>query len=225
MSNQVTDKKINNGMGEALFSDRERFEMWFTENWKKTAIIALGVVVVFSAAFGIAGHIKAKRIAGAAELSAATTIDTLKAALKKNSDNPASSIARLRLANMLFDAGKYTDAIEYLNAIAADKNADQMLVNTAKLNIAKALELSGKLEESADAFSKCAAASGDNMSIKAEAAFGAARLYAKLGKTAKALAEITNIKSSVKDAMMNPYVAEAASLEVAILNKEYGKIQ
>ena len=29
MANKINDKQINSGMGEALFSDRERFEMWF----------------------------------------------------------------------------------------------------------------------------------------------------------------------------------------------------
>ena len=224
MSNKINKKEISSEMGEALFSDRERFEMWFSENWKKTAFVSLGIVIVISAAFGIAGSIKESKAAGAAELSAATTVDTLKAAIKKHSDNPSAAMARLRLANMLFDAAKYSDAVEYLKQLAADKKADQILVSTAQLNIAKALELSGKLEDAAVAFSNAAIAAG-NVSIKAEAAFGAARLYAKLGKTAKALEEIQNLETAAQGPQMNPYVAEAAALKVAILNQEYGKIK
>ena len=226
MSKTANNKKIDSGMGEALFSDRERFEMWFTENWKKTAIISFAIVVVLSLAFGVAGYIADSKAAGAAELSAATTVDTLKAALEKHPDNPASAMARLRMANMLFDAERYNDAITYLTAIANDADADSVLVATAKLNIAKALELSGKLEEAAKAFSASAAAANDNFSIKCEAAFSAARLFAKLGKTASALEEIQNLDAAngAQNAV-SPYAADAAALKIAIENGEYGKIK
>ena len=225
MSN-ANNKKINSGMGEALFSDRERFEMWFSENWKKTAIISLGIVIVISAAFGIAGHIAECRAEGAAELSSATTVDTLKAALEKNASNPAAAMARLRMANMLFDAARYTDAIAYLEKIAQDKNADPVLVDTAKLNIAKALELSGKLEDAAKAFSAASAAAANNFAIKSEAGFSAARIYAKLGKTAVALEEIQSIEAArgTQNAM-SPYADDASALKIAIENGEYGKIK
>ena len=225
MSDKINDKKIESGMGEALFSDRERFEMWFSENWKKTAIISLGVVIAISAAFGIANRISENKAAGAAELSAATTVDTLKAALEKNASNPAAAMERLRMANMLFDAGKYTDAITYLEQIVKDKDADQVLAATAKLNIAKALELSGKLEDAAKAFSDAAAAAKDNFSIKSEAGFSAARLYAKLGKTAVALEEIQSIESAKSANAMSPYADDAAALKVAISSGEFGKIK
>ena len=225
MANKINDKKINSGMGEALFSDRERFEMWFSENWKKAAVISLGIVVAISAAFGIAGHIKESRAQGAAELSAAATVDALKAALEKNASNPAAAVARLRMANMLFDAGRYSDAIVYLEQIAQDKNADTVLTETAKLNIAKALELSGKLEDAAKAFSASAAAANNNFAIKSEAGFSAARLYAKLGKTAAALEEIQNIESARDANAMSPYADDASTLKIAIENGEYGKIR
>ena len=213
-------------MGVALFSDRERFEMWFTENWKKTAIISLAVVIAVSLAFGIVGKISENKAAGAAELSAATTVDALKAALEKHPDNPASPMARLRMANMLFDAERYTDAAAYLKQIADDANADPTLIATAKLNSAKALELSGKLEEAAKAFSSSAAASSGNFSIKCESAFSAARLFAKLGKTAAALEEIQSIEAAKNTQnAMNPYAADAAALKVAIESGEYGKIK
>ena len=222
---KINDKKVNSGMGEALFSDRERFEMWFTENWKKTAIISLVVVCAFSVAFGIRGHIENSRKAGAAELSAATTVDTLKAAIAKNSGNPAAAVAGVRLANMLFDAGRYAEAIPFLEQVAKDKDADPMLVSTEKMNIAKALELSGKLEDAAKAFSAAAAASS-NFIIKSESAFHAARLYAKLGKTAAALEEIQSIEAAkAGNNAMSPYADDAAVLKLAIENGEYGKIK
>ena len=144
MSNQVKNQKIESGMGEALFSDRERFEMWFAENWKKTAIISLVAVTALSIGFGISNSIKERQAKEAAELSSASSIETLTAALQKNAGNPSAPIARLRLANMLFDSAKYTDAISHLEKIVSDKNADNVLICTAKLNIAKALELNGK---------------------------------------------------------------------------------
>lgn len=226
MSNKSNNKKIDSNMGVALFSDRERFEMWFAENWKKTAIISLAVVVIISLAFGIVGKISENKAAGAAELAAATTVDTLKAALAKHSDNPASPMARLRMANMLFDAARYSDATAYLKEIVDDADADQTLIATARLNIAKALELSGKREEAAKAFSSSAAASAGNFSIKCESAFSAARLLAKLGKTAAALEEIQSIEAAQNaQNAMNPYAADAAALKVAIESGEYGKVK
>ena len=227
MANKINDKQINSGMGEALFSDRERFEMWFAENWKKTAAVSLIIVIAISAAFGITGYIADRKAAGAAELSAATAVETLKAAIEKNAGNPAVAIAQLRMANMLFDEKKYDEAISYLKKISANTSADAVLVATAKLNIAKALELSGKTNEAINAFATAAIAANDNSAIKSEAVFGAARLLAKQGKTADALAEIKKLNQLTQGVQnsMNPYAADAAALEIAIESGEYGKIQ
>ena len=215
-------------MGQALFSDRERFEMWFSENWKRTAIISLAVVVAVSVAFGIKNHIEESRAKAASELSAATNVETLKAAIEKYSDSAAAPMAKLRLANMLFDKANYTEAIPYLQAVANDSKADSVIKDSAKMNYAKALELTGKTEDAAKAFSAVASENGVNFSIKSEAAFNAARLYAKLGKTKAALAEIQNISVSgntTGNPMMNVYAESANSLKIAIENGEYGKIQ
>ena len=215
-------------MGQALFSDRERFVMWFSENWKRTAIISLAVVVAISVAFGIKNHIEDSRAKAAAELAAASTVETLKAALQKHPGSSAAPIAKLRLANMLFDKANYAEAIPYLQEAANASDADIVVKNAAKMNCAKALELTGKIEDAAKAFSAIAAENGISFSVKSEAAFNAARLYAKLGKTKAALEEIQNISVSgntTGNPMMNVYVESANSLKIAIENGEYGKIQ
>ena len=215
-------------MGQALFSDRERFEMWFSENWKRTAVISLAVVVAISVAFGIKNHIEESRANAAAALSAASTVETLKEAVGKYSDSAAVPMAKLRLANMLFDKGSYNDAIPYLKDVAGSADADSVLKNAAKMNYAKALELTGKTEDAAKAFAALAADNGISFSVKSEAAFNAARLYAKLGKTKAALEEIQNISVSGNasgNPMMNIYAESANALKIAIENGEYGKIQ
>ena len=62
--NKISKKKIDAEMGQALFSDTERFEMWFAENWKKTAAVSLIIVIAISAAFGITGYIADRKAAG-----------------------------------------------------------------------------------------------------------------------------------------------------------------
>ena len=220
------ENKIN--MGQALFSDRERFEMWFSENWKRTAIISLAAVVAVSVAFGVKNHIEESRAEAASTLAAADTVDALKAALKKHPDSSAAPIAKLRLANMLFDKADYAGAIVYLKEIADASDADVVVKNAAKMNYAKALELTGKTEDAAKAFASIAATDGVNFSVKSEAAFNAARLYAKLGKTKAALEEIQNISISGNTSgnpMMNVYAESANALKIAIENGEYGKIR
>ncbi len=220
------ENKIN--MGQALFSDRERFEMWFSENWKRTAIISLGIVVAISVAFGVKNHIEESRANAAAALSAASTEEALKEAISKHAGSAAVPMAKLRLANMLFDKENYKDAIPYLQDVANSADADVVLKNAAKMNYAKALELTGKIEDAAKAFSALAAENGISFSIKSEAAFNAARLYAKIGKTKAALEEIQNISvtgNTTGNPMMNVYAESANSLKIAIENGEYGKIQ
>ena len=86
--------------------------------------------------------------------------------------------------------------------------------------------MTGKIDEATKAFSAAATTASNNISIKSEAAFGAARLLAKQGKTAAALEEIQNLEAA-KDAQnnMSPYIADAAALKIAIENGEYGKIK
>ena len=221
-------KETKIDMGQALFSDRERFEMWFSENWKRTAVISLAVVVAVSVAFGIKNHIEDNRAKAAAALSAATTVESLKEAVAKYADSAAAPMAKIRLANMLFDKASYQDAIPYLQEVAGDADADVVLKNAAKMNYAKALELTGKTADAAKEFAALAAENGVSFSVKSEAAYNSARLYAKLGKTKAALEEIQNISVSGNTAgnpMMNIYVESANALKIAIENGEYGKLQ
>ena len=47
-------KKINAEIGQALFSDTERFEMWFATYWKPACIVAIIIAVLVAVIFGIA---------------------------------------------------------------------------------------------------------------------------------------------------------------------------
>ena len=54
MDNKQT-QQMNAEMSSALFSERERFEMLFAENWKKIAVIGVAFALVVALAFAAWG--------------------------------------------------------------------------------------------------------------------------------------------------------------------------
>ena len=53
---KADSKALNKEIGDALFSEDERFEMFFAANWKKILVAALAVVVAITAVFAIRLH-------------------------------------------------------------------------------------------------------------------------------------------------------------------------
>ena len=182
-------KALNAEIENALFNDVERWEIFFTSHWKQTIAIAVGVVLVVTAAFAWHHHnVKARRTA-AEQLGAADTVAELERVIAKYPDAPGVALARYRLALRLIEEKKYDPAIRELAKVTS--SGDISLRGKARLAEAYATELSGKLADAALKFT--ALGTGDaNASVKCEAIYSAGRLYVKLGKKAEAKAVLKN---------------------------------
>ena len=71
-------RKMNSELKQALFSDTERFEMFFAAHWKKIAVIAVAAALLAAIIFGIWMAWCNARKQAAAELADAATVTELK---------------------------------------------------------------------------------------------------------------------------------------------------
>lgn len=178
-------KALNKEIGNALFSDDERFEMFFAANWKKIMAAAVAVVVVITLVFAIRLHVANNAKRASAKLAAASSAADLEKALAENADAAGADAARFRLAGMYIAEKKYAQAQTALDKLA-DSAAEPSLRNKARLSAAYMLEMSGKLADAAQRFSAIAAQHSNPSVMRAEAAYAAGRLYLALNKKAEA---------------------------------------
>lgn len=178
-------KVLNKEIGNALFSDDERFEMFFAANWKKIMAAAVAVVVVITLVFAIRLHIANNAKRASARLATASTAADLEKALAENADAAGADAARFRLAGMYIADKKYAQAQVVLDKLAVSA-AEPSLRNKANLSAAYMSEMSGKLAEAAQRFSAIAALHANPAAMRAEAAYAAGRLYLALNKKTEA---------------------------------------
>ena len=178
-------KALNKEIGNALFSDDERFEMFFAANWKKIMAAAIAVVVVITLVFAVRLHLANAAKRASAKLATASTAADLEKALAENSDAAGADAARFRLAGMYIADKKYAQAQAVLDKLAVSA-AETSLRDKARLSAAYMLEMSGKLADAAQRFSAIAATNTIPSSIRAEAAYSAGRLYLALNRKTEA---------------------------------------
>ena len=215
-------KKINAQMGQALFSDTERFEMWFSTYWKPAAGAAVAVAILCALVFwGVTASEKSAKNA-AFMLTDASTVETLEAALKAHASHPGAPIARYRLAKLLIDAKKYQDAVKQLDLIAADTNADKTLAAQAKLTSGYANELANECKKAIASFLAVESNADYPAALRAEAGYSAGRLLIKTGDTAQAKSVLgrTGLLGSA-NAGVGYWTENAKNTLIALENGEY----
>ena len=167
----------------------QTFEDKLEQFWGKnrTAILALcGLILVGIIGKGVADHLaKEKDREVGKAYAAATNSDQLKAFANANSGHVLAGVARVRLADEAFAAGKAADAVAgYDLALAAVKDGPlaaraRLGRAVAKLQLAKAAEASAELKQLADD-------AAQPKPVRAEAAYHLTGIAVEAGNAADA---------------------------------------
>jgi hypothetical protein len=217
-------KKIDAEIGQALFSDTERFEMWFATYWKPACFVAIIAAVLAAVIFGIATARSSADRKAAFELTDAATVSEISAALKKHPNHAGAAIARFRLAKLQLDAKNYKDAIAEFDKIANASGVDATLAGKAKLASGYACELAGKKKEAVPRFLAVESNLELPAALRAEAGYNAGRLLIQTGdeKQAKTVLGRTGMISG-NTQTVSYWTGNAKQMLIGIDNGEYKK--
>lgn len=215
-------QQMNAEMSSALFSERERFEMLFAENWKKIAVAGIFIALVVAIAFAAWGFVNRSARQAAFAFADAADAAAIEKALAQNAGKKGALAARQRLIQLYVDAKKYNEALAQLKLVAADPEADSSVKGNAALNEALILELTGKNKEAAAAFTKCAGNVSFSNSVRLQAAAAAARLLAPAEPDAAAavLAKGALLAGDTQAAAQ--YLSVVKAMQLALENGELG---
>lgn len=188
---KVIDKKKQKQQDAVIknaVDDFDKFEDFVSVNLKN--IIISFVIIAVLLVIGSVAYIliEKENMRVSAELTDAETVEELKAAIAKFKDNDSVYPAKLRLATLYFNQGKYEEAQSVYISLAVDAPAGEVR-NRARLNQAYTLEALNKPIEAADKF----AVIGEDRNkvpeyIRDEANFAAGRIYIAQNKPEKAKA-------------------------------------
>jgi hypothetical protein len=223
MSNQAkNNKELNAQMGQALFNDIERMEMWYSSNWKRFAVYAVAAAVLVAVVFGAYQYITNSNKKSSYAFADATTQEELVKVLAANPSHPSAAMARFRLAKILIDSAKYADAIKELTTLTNNANTDNSLKGNAMLSLAFCQELNGKTSDAATTFDKIGKDISFNDAIRTEAKYHAARLFIKDKKFDKAAALLKSIKTK-KSQITAFWASNAEMLLISLEAGDFGK--
>ena len=221
MDNKQT-RQMNAEMSSALFSERERFEMLFAENWKKIAVIGVAVALVVALAFAAWGMVNRSATKAAYAFADAADAPALEKALAENGSAKGALAARQRLIQLYVDTKNYPAALKQIKLVASDAEADSAVRGRAALNEALVLELSGKTKEAAAAFAKAAGNINFKNAIRLEAAAAAGRLLAAADPDGAAAVLSNAMGITVNSTQAAQALREVKDLQLALMNGELG---
>ena len=213
-------KAMNKEIGEALFTEEERAGIFFAKHWKKLLAAAVLAVVAITVVFAVIKHREAKQKAATAELAKADTIEKLETAIANNPKVPGVDAARFRQAKLYEKEKKYDKARQTLETICSTTE-DVANRSRAQLTIAYLFELENKADEAVKKFAALAQNTALPAAVRAEAAYGAARLYIDRKNPAEAKRILGMLRTTMK---INPaeqqsaaiWLENAAALETSI---------
>ncbi len=183
------NKAMDAEIAGTLMGDIGKFELLMVTHWKLIVAAGIAVVIVIGLVFGFNSCRKAADRKAANALSAATTEDQLERALNEYPDNVAARFARLRLARLYINAGRFEDAVQQFQLLEKS-GAPQEMLNRIRLDQAYLLENAGKIKEAAEQFDRYSRDSALPAAIRAEAGYSAGRLFAEQKMLAKAVADL-----------------------------------
>ena len=225
MSDQAKkNKELNAQMGQALFNDIERMEMWYSSNWKRFAAYAFAAAVLVAIVFGVYQYINNSNRKSSYALADATTQEELVKVLASNPNHPGAAMARYRLAKILIDNAKYADAAKELTALTNNANTDASLKGSAMLSLAFCYELNGKIADAAKAFATAGKDINYNAAIRAEANYNAARLMIKYKKFDEAATLLKRVAKAKGNTQITAFWANNAEMLLVSLEAgDFGK--
>jgi hypothetical protein len=163
------------------------FEDTFHQIWKRNRNLVWGllalIAVVVLAKGGWEYMQRQKELEVGKDYASATTPEQLKSFAAAHPDHVLGAVARLRLADDAYTAGKYADAISgYDQALTSLPNGP--LAARAKLGRAMAKIQSGKTSEGTTELKQLEADTAQLNAVRAEAGYQLASIAAESGNTA-----------------------------------------
>ena len=213
----IMAKKEIKGLEQELFSDRERAEIWFAENWKMCLLGAVAVIVIASGVLFWRHFDQRRSAAGAAELAVATA-ETIDAVAAKNAGNPMIAPSRIRIAAGLMAANKFAEAGKEFRKVADDAKASEFLRRRARMNAAACAELGGDLKTAVAEF---AAIAGENSPDSPEAGFRAGALMLKSGEVDKAREMFAKVAEMKGGQSSDIWASQSMAALAAIRNGDF----
>ena len=178
-------KRLESEIAENLLDDFDKFEHFAVTHWKQIVCVCVGIVIVVAVgtiATKINDSIKTKATAAIAN---AKTIEELDKVIADHPNNPAVNSAKLKLAMLRFEKKEYDKALSLCQSLENSTAPDEMRWR-ARLNSFYILEIKGEKEKAAAGFAGLGSDSLLTEAFRAEANYGAGRIYAGLKKTEKA---------------------------------------
>lgn len=219
---QKQTQQMNAEMSSALFSERERFEMLFAENWKKIAVVGVVIALLVALAFAAWNFADSSARKAAYAFADAADAPAIEKALAQNPGKKGALAARQRLIQLYVDAKKYKEALAQLKLVAADPEADSAVKGNAAINEGLLLELTGKNKEAALLFSKAAGNINFSNAIRLQAAAAAGRLLAPAEPDAAAAVLAKGAKLAGDTPSAVQYLSVVKAMQLALENGELG---
>ena len=175
----------------AISSMLDEFEMWMAVNWKKAIIGVCAFAVAVSVIIIIQGVMRSAEESARKELANADGIEGIEAAIAKHPNNKAADFERLNLAGELIASGTTEDlekAHKLLLDVASSSKSKLFIRTRSALDAAYILEKLGKKKDAAEEFIRIAGLdhSSEDIDLRIEAAYSAARLFTGLDQTMSA---------------------------------------
>lgn len=172
---KALDAEIKNSLTDGI----GEFELFFMEHWRALTAAGLAIVLAIGVVYGVRGWMRSQELKAQDALASAQTVEALQKALAQYGSSPAASFARIRLARLCMDANRIKEAEAQYKILETSGLPPEMLIRV-KIDRGYLTEKSGDLKAAAEILSACAANPAAPSGLRAEAEFGAGRLYAAL---------------------------------------------
>ena len=202
-------------LADGISENFDKFELWFIENGKKIVALCIVILIAVAAYYSVQYVIKKNKAEVSSRFANADTTEKLMTVLKENSNAPEAFAASLAVAADHVAKKEYDKAVALYTKISRS-SGDEFVARKAALSVAYITEVKGKENEAALLFAGIADDIKAPEGIRAEAAYGAGRLYFKAKNTAAARKYLSLFNT---DSMTSRDAGQWAALSRAILNR------
>lgn len=172
-------KELDAEIKNSLTTGIGEFELFFMEHWRALTAAGLAIVLAIGIVYGVRGWMRSCQLEAQDALAAAQTVEALQKALAKYGTDPSAAFARIRLARLCMQENKLKEAEVQYKVLETSGLPPEMLIRV-KIDRGYLTEKSGDLKGAAEILALVAANASAPAGLRAEAEFGAGRLYAAL---------------------------------------------
>jgi len=171
---------------------------WWEKDGKQTVAVVAVVGLAVLGWQGWKGWKENRRLSASQALMTSATSDDFESALEKYGSTQSAASIRVCLAQKLYSAGRYEEALAEYEKLLPEGAAPDGFADVPVVGKAQCLEALGRLEEAKKAYSDFAEAKPKSY-LALTATIGVARCVAQLGDKAKAVESLEAAKAALKD--------------------------